>query len=161
MLGEECFYLTPLPAPKPTNFVLYETRDSNLVKFGNQVKVDQLCGSRYVKWDRVPVSYFSSPLLSRQQWPNKSFQFKLCLMPLSISSRHWGFHRNGSLCALIIKPSLFGYNILSYSARSRAEVELWVSYIFIYIFLYILKIRTWMLQKNWLAKLPTKSRKNG
>lgn len=44
MLGEECFYLTPLPAPKPTNFVLYETRDYNLVKFGNQVKVDQLCG---------------------------------------------------------------------------------------------------------------------
>lgn len=62
MPGEEWFYLTPLPAPKPTNFVLYETHDSNLVKFGNQVNVDQLCGTAAIS-NQIKSPFLTFPPL--------------------------------------------------------------------------------------------------
>lgn len=126
------FYLNPLP--KPSNFRLWET-DTRFQSGKLPVGLKPISSGLQLL---LQLLLPSSPLpVIGPQFPANSLSFRPCLMPLPVSPRHWGFHCNGSLCALLdIKPSLFGYSTLSYSAASRAER--WnCEYHFLYICIYI------------------------
>lgn len=132
-----------------------DTHDSNSVTFGSGDNSREL-------WVRVISDKIKSPFLTFPPLFSPLLIGPL-LAPHSdlgcchyVSPRHWGFHWNGSLCALNIKikPSLFGYSILLLSCKQSrgGTVSIIYIYIYLYIFIYLfislLTIRTWMLQKK-------------